>query len=80
MRPGSLVLGKIGLADEALDQLLDESERALIDVDARPDEPLRRIHLDGAWPAGVATLQLAIAELVDAYPGAQFELESVGER
>ncbi|MEM7677809.1 MAG: hypothetical protein AAF449_17565, partial [Myxococcota bacterium] len=69
-----------GLADEALDLLLDEAERALIDVDARADEPLRRVQLDPSMPAGVATLRLAIAELADAYPGAQFELESVGDR
>ena len=80
MRPGSQVLGKEALADDALDLLLDEAERALIDVESRADEPARRVRLDGAEPAGVADLRLAIAELADSHPGAHYELESVGER
>ena len=80
MRPGSQVLGKDVLGDEALDLLLDEAERALIDVESRPDEPARRVRIETAEPAGVADLRLAIAELADSYPGAHYELESVGDR
>ena len=80
MRPGSQVLGSDALADDALDLLLDEAERALIDVESRPDEPARRVRLETSEPAGVPDLRLAIAELADSYPGAHFELESVGER
>ncbi len=80
MRPGSQVLGSRALADDALDLLLDEAERALLDVESRPDEPARRVRLEQSEPAGVADLRLAIAELADSYPGVQFELESVGER
>ncbi len=80
MRPGSQVLGNDSLGDEALDLLLDEAERALIDVESRPDEPARRVRIETAEPAEVADLRLAIAELADSYPGVHHELESVGDR
>ena len=80
MRTGSQVLGADALADDALDLLLEEAERALIDVESRPDEPARRVRVDSSSPPGVADLRLAIAELADSHPGAQYELESVGER
>ncbi len=80
MRPGSQVLGHEALADDALDLLLDEAERALIDVESRPDEPARRVRIDTSAPVGVADLRLAIAELADAHPGAHHELESVSDR
>lgn len=66
--------------DEAFDVFLDEAERALIEVDARGDEPNRRVHEGEASPAAIAELRLAIAELTDAYPGVQYELESLSER
>ena len=80
MRPGSQVLGTEALGDDALDLLLDEAERALIDVESRPDEPARRVRIDTAEAVGVADFRLAIAELADSHPGAQYELESVSDR
>ncbi|MFO0728113.1 MAG: hypothetical protein U1E65_30310 [Myxococcota bacterium] len=70
---------------ELVDLLLDEAERALLWVDARVDEPGRRL-LDGL-PAdggpladGVPELRLAAAELIDGHPGIQYELERVADR
>ena len=80
MRPGSQVLGTNALADDALDLLLEEAERALIDVESRPDEPARRLRIDTSAPAGVADFRLAIAELADSHPGVHHELESVSDR
>lgn len=68
------------LEDEVLDLMLDEAERAIFDVEGRSDERGRRVALLEADPPGVSDLRLAIAELVDAYPGIQYELESVGDR
>ncbi|MEQ8274880.1 MAG: hypothetical protein RMA76_12855 [Deltaproteobacteria bacterium] len=66
--------------DEILDLMLDEAERTIFEVEGRTDEPGRRLVTMDADPPGVADLRLAIAELVDAYPGVQFELESVSDR
>lgn len=80
MRLGSQVLGTDGLGDDVLDLLIDEAERALIEVESRPDEPTQRIRLDGVEPVDVAEFRLAIAQLADSFPGSHLELESVGER
>lgn len=73
------------LPAELIDLLLDEAERALLLVDARVDEPGRRLLTgdppdDEASPYGVAELRLAVAELIDAHPGIQYELERIGDR
>ena len=68
------------LSDDVLDMLLDEAERAIFDVEGRSDEVGRRVQSMEAEAPGVLDLRLAIAELVDAYPGIQYELESVGDR
>ena len=68
------------IEDEVLDLMLDEAERAIFDVEGRSDERGRRVSLMEADPPGVSDLRLAIAELVDAYPGIQYELESVGDK
>lgn len=67
------------LSDDVLTLLLDEAERAVLEVESRTDTPDRRL----AAPdddAETAQLRLAIAELVDAYPGVHYELEGIGER
>ena len=70
---------------ELLDLVVDEAERAMLWVDARIDEPGAR-YLDGlpvdesVSPSGVAELRLAAAELIDAHPGIQHELERIGDR
>jgi hypothetical protein len=68
------------LTQEFIDLLLDEAERALLDVEARTDEPDRRIASNEADAPGVAELRLAIAELADRFPGIHYDLESIGER
>lgn len=69
------------LSDDVLDLLLDEAERALLDVDARPDEPGRRLSaIELTTFKDVEQLRLAIAELSDAYPRMQYELESISDR
>lgn len=68
------------ISDEVFDLFLDEAERALIEVDSRSDEPLRRAHRADDGPESTAELRLAIAELSDTYPGMHFELESLSER
>lgn len=69
------------LSAEIIDLVLDEAERALIDVEARADEPDQRsADLPEAEAPGIGELRLAIAELTDAFPGLQLELEAVGER
>jgi hypothetical protein len=67
-------------SDDAFDLFLDEAERALVDVDSRPDEPNRRFHESDGGPEAIAELRLAIAELADAYPGMCYELEALSER
>jgi hypothetical protein len=73
------------LPQELLDLLLDEAERALLLADARVDEPGRRLLTgqspdDESAPLGVPELRLAVAELIDAHPGIQFELERINDR
>jgi hypothetical protein len=71
--------------DECLNLLLDEAERAILQVESRADEPGRRL-VHGDVPdrdlvrSDVSELRLAISELVDAYPSIQHDLESIGER
>jgi hypothetical protein len=72
-------LGREPLTHEFIDLILDEAERALLDVEARTDEPDRRIALEQEAD-GVADLRLAIAELADQFPGIHYDLESIGER
>lgn len=72
--------GWSGLTDEVLDLMLDEAERAIFDVESRTDEPGRRVVAMEADPPGVADLRLVIAELVDSFPGVQYELESISDR
>jgi len=73
------------LAIEHIDLVVDEAERAMLWVDARIDEPGAR-YLDGLpaddglAPSGVAELRLAAAEVIDAHPGIQGELERIGDR
>lgn len=69
-----------GFTDDALDHLLDEAERALLDVEARADEPGRRMTGPDAEVSGLDILRLAVAELSDAHPGMHYELEGVAER
>ncbi|MCA9548676.1 MAG: hypothetical protein KC933_01490 [Myxococcales bacterium] len=69
-----------GMSDDVLDLLLDEADRALLDVEARTDEPGRRYALHDPEGADLEELRLAIAELCDAYPGMQYELEAIGDR
>ncbi len=66
--------------DESIDLLLDEAERALLDVESRCDEPNRRVaSLDGD-SAEVAEFRMAIAELADLHPSLHYELESINDR
>lgn len=67
-----------GLSDDLLDMVLEGAEQALAEVDCRDDEPFLRMM--GRESSEVGALRLAMAEIVDAYPGASFELESVIER
>jgi hypothetical protein len=75
----------VELPADLLDLVVDEAERAVLWVDARIDEPGAR-YLDGLpaddalAPNGVAELRLAAAELIDAHPGIQHELERIGDR
>lgn len=69
-----------GMSDDILDLLLDEADRALLDVEARTDEPGRRYALHDPEGAEIEELRLAIAELSDAHPGMQYELEAIGDR
>jgi hypothetical protein len=68
------------LTDEVIDLLLDEADRALLDVEARTDDPGRRLSLSDRETQEMEDLRLAMAELSDAYPGMQYELESIGDR
>ena len=69
-----------GLPEPVLDLLLDEADRALLDVEARVDDAGRRYASLDNRPSDLDQLRLAIAELSDAYPGMQYELESIGDR
>lgn len=79
---GSL-LGPEDLSSHQLELVLDEADRCLMMVDARIDEPGRRIF--DAYPPednyysddAVAQLSLAIALLADAYPALQHEISIV---
>lgn len=73
-------LGPEGLTHDFIDLLLDEAERALLDVEARTDEPDRRTASYEQEPNGVPELRLAIAEIADRFPGIHYDLESIGER
>lgn len=85
MKTHAELLGPEELPPELLNLLLDEAERALLMVDARVDEPGRRL-LTGQPPddegstLGVPELRLALAELIDAHPGIQFDLERLNDR
>ena len=68
------------LSDDVIDLLLDEADRALLDVEARTDEPGRRYSLSDIESQALEDLRLAMAELSDAHPGMQYELESIGDR
>ncbi|MBI2373701.1 MAG: hypothetical protein HYV07_06845 [Deltaproteobacteria bacterium] len=74
------------LPGDLLELLLDEAERALLVVEARIDDPGRRVLTgdssadDEETPPGVPELRLAMAEVVDAHPGISSELERAGER
>jgi hypothetical protein len=85
MKLGTIEAHAGSLTDEVLNLLLDEAEQALLTVDARADEPGRRIVHGDVPDRDVATedvseLRLAIAELVDAYPSFPHDLETIGER
>lgn len=69
-----------GLPEPVLDLLLDEADRALLDVEARVDDVGRRYASLDNNSSELDELRLAIAELSDAYPGMQYELESIGDR
>lgn len=74
------------LSDECMDLLLDEAERSILAVDARFDHPgARTVHGDAEqeWDStaeGVSEFRLAIAQMVDACPAVQSDLESAGDR
>ena len=73
-------------SDELLGLLLDEAERALLTVEARADDVVKRVvtgdvpDRDQEPPPGVSELRLAMAELTDAFPGLHADLELIGER
>jgi hypothetical protein len=76
------------LTSDDVQLLIEEAERALLTVEARVDEPGRRT-LNGDVPDRddqdaaadeISELRLAMAELVDAFPGIAYDLESIGER
>jgi len=68
------------LTDDVIDLLLDEADRALLDVEARTDEPGRRLSMSEFDTQELEDLRLAMAELADAFPGMQYELESISDR
>ena len=68
------------LSDDVLDLFLDEADRALLEVEARTDEPGRRFSLTDLEGSEIEDLRLALAELSDAYPGMHYELESIADR
>lgn len=73
------------LSAELVEILLEEIERGLLVVDARVDEPGRRVFdgdpiEDAELGPAVRALRLSMAELVDASPGLQYEIERVSDR
>lgn len=68
------------LSDDVIDLMLDEADRALLDIEARTDEPGRRYTLTDIERQDIEDMRLAMAELSDAHPGIQYELESIGDR
>jgi hypothetical protein len=80
------VAHKLEESDELLGLLLDEAERALLCVEARADDFGKRMltgdvpDRDQEPPPGVSELRLAMAELADAFPGLQADLEMIGDR
>jgi hypothetical protein len=70
------------LDDEVFQLFLQEGERAILDVERRPDEPERREGSAGPEgdPSDVSALRQALAELVDAYPGIERELGVLADR
>src|SRR5215472_4699779 len=85
MKLVSLAASPDNFTDDRLNLLLDEAEQALLIVEARADDPGRRM-IHGDVPdrdlvnPDVSELRLAIAELADAYPSFPHDLESIGER
>jgi len=67
-------------SDDIFDSFLDEAERALCEVDARSDASGERVRIEDCEGSGLCELKLAIAELVDGYPGLPYELDELGER
>ncbi len=69
-----------GLSDDVFSWVLEEGERALLDVEARIDEPGLRLPSVDVEAADREVLEVALAEWVDAHPGLQYELEAIGDR
>ena len=71
------------LNGDALELLLEECERAVVQVESRLDEPGRRVTdgdpLDESGE-DIAELRLAIAEIVDGHPALSFDLDRIGEK
>lgn len=83
--PLLLTDGPEDLPAEHLELLMQEADRALMLVDSRMDEPGRRVASgiapeDATAAGGVSELGLTVAELIDCYPGIQYDIESVSER
>lgn len=73
------------LSTDLVEILLEEIERCLLVVDARVDEPGCRVFdgdpiEDAELGSSVRMLRLSMAEIIDAHPGLQYEVERVGER
>ncbi|NJK88297.1 MAG: hypothetical protein HC923_02160 [Myxococcales bacterium] len=68
------------LDEDVLGHLFAEAERALLDVEGRPDEPHRRVILREAEPEDIEELRLAVAELFDGYPSLSSEVEVLLEQ
>ncbi len=68
------------LSDDLVDLLLDEAERAMCEVDTRPDEAEARTLIHDADLPDAGPLRLALAELVDQHPGLPHELERLEDR
>ena len=60
--------------------VLDEGERALIEVDARIDEPGLRLPSVDVEAADREVLEVALAEWIDAHPTVQHELDALSDR
>ncbi len=79
MKPALIEFELKSLPDNSLDLLLDEAERALLEVEARTDEPGSRSKLDDR-DRQVAELKLVMAELADSFPDIHYDLEWIGDR